>query len=191
VASMATFRRFRHRNCRRPQRSLIQACGNSAICERFAVDLSCRFGRHLGLECRRSRRLLDARDGPRPRGPRDRWSALAAQGAVATCRLWRAVHVGTYAVAAIQQSVMSKDLSGRTSKAVLFCIVGERAGQELGAAALRIVFDRLPAILPRSIEVHPASGRRLHRRVIGVVAIGHDLLRLLAQRSFAPFQRRL
>src|SRR4029077_3309884 len=103
----------------------------------------------------------------------------------------RAVHVRMYTAAAIQQCVMSEDLSGRTSKAVSFGIVRKRAGQELGAAALRVAFDWLPAILPRSIEVHPASCRRLHRRVIGVVAIGHDLFRLLSQPSFAPFERRL
>jgi hypothetical protein len=62
-----------------------------------------------------------------------------------------------YAVTAIEQSVMSEDLSGRTSKAVPLGIVGKRAGQELDAAALRIVFGWLPAILPRSIEVHKKS----------------------------------
>src|SRR6202795_4407587 len=157
----------------------------------FRVDLSCLFGRHLRLERRRRRRLSETRDGPPPRASRVRWSALAAQRAVGTCRLGRAVHVRMYAVATIQQCVMSEDLSGRTSKAVPFGIVGKRAGQKLGAAALRIVFARLPALLPRSIEVHAAHCRRLHRRVIGVVAIGHDLLRLLSQRPFAPFQRGL
>src|SRR6202049_3175144 len=155
----------------------------------FRVDLSCLFGRHLCLERHRSRRLFAARDGSPPRGSRGRWSALATQRAVATCRLWRAVHVRMYAVLAIQYCVMSEDLSGRTSEAVALGIVGKRAGYELGAAALCIAFDWFPAILPRSIEVHPASCRRLHRRVIGVVAIGHDLFRLLSQRSFAPFER--
>src|SRR6202140_4540409 len=155
----------------------------------FSVDMSCLFGCHLGFERHRSRRLFAARDGSPPCGSRVLWSALAAQRAVATCRLWRAVHVRMYAVLAIQYCVMSEDLSGRTGEAVALGIEGKRAGQELGATALRIAFDRFPAILPRSIEVHPASCRRLHRRVIGVVAIGHDLFRLLSQRSFAPFER--
>src|ERR1700681_1407253 len=115
----------------------------------FRVDLSCLFGRHLGLERRRSRRFFEARDGPPPPGSRVRWSALAAQRAVGTCRLGRAVHVRMYAVATIQQSVMRKDIPGRTSKAVWFGIVGKRAGQKLSAAALRIAFHRFPAILPR------------------------------------------
>src|SRR6202051_2151981 len=93
----------------------------------FRVDLSCLFGRHLRLERRRSQRFFEARDGSPPRGPRVLWSALAAPRAVGTCRLWRAVHVRMYAVATIQQSVMSEDLSGRTSKAVPFGIVGKRA----------------------------------------------------------------
>src|SRR5258708_32053540 len=117
------------------------------------VDLSCLFGRHLGFERRRSRRFFEARDGAPPRGSRVRGSALAAQRTVGTCRLRRAVHVRLYPVAAIQQCVMGEDLSGRTSKAVPFGIVGKRSGQELGAAALRIAFDWLPALLPRSIEV--------------------------------------
>src|ERR1700733_209814 len=155
----------------------------------FRVDLLCLFGCHLGFEHRRSQRFFEARDGSPPRGPRVLWSARAAPWAVRTCRFWRAVHVRMYAVATIHQSVMSEDLSGRASKAVPFGIVGKRAGQELGAAAVRILFHRLPAVLPRSIEVHPASRRRLHRRVIGVVAIGYDLLGLLSQRLLAPFQR--
>jgi hypothetical protein len=94
-----------------------------------------------------------------------------------------------YAVVAIQYCVMGEDLSGWTGEAVALGVVGKRASKELGAAALRIAFDGFLAILPRSIEVYPASCRRLHRRVIGVVAIGHDLFRLLSQRSFAPFER--
>jgi hypothetical protein len=73
----------------------------------------------------------------------------------------------------------------KLQKAVALGIVKKRAGQELGAAALRIAFDWFPAILPRSIEVYPAGCRRLHRRVISVVAIGPDLFRLLSHRSGA------
>jgi hypothetical protein len=45
---------------------------------------------------------------------------------------------------------MSEYLSGRTSEAVALGIVGKRAGQELGAAASGIAFDRFPAILNQS-----------------------------------------
>jgi len=101
----------------------------------FRVDLLCLFGRHVRLEPRRRRWFFETRDGPHPRGSRVRWSALAAQRVVGTCRLGRAVYVGMYAIATIQQCVMSEDLSDGTSKAVPFGVVGKRAGQELGAAA--------------------------------------------------------
>src|ERR1700723_484115 len=129
----------------------------------FRVDPPCLFGCHLCLERPRSRRFFEARDGPPPLGPRVLWSAPGAQRAIGACRLWRAVHVGMYTAATIQPRMMSEYVFRRTSKAVPFGIVGKRAGQELGTAAVCIVFHRSPAILPRSIEVYPASRRRLHR----------------------------
>src|SRR5260370_32395370 len=157
----------------------------------FRVDLLCLCRRHLRFERRRGPRFFHARDGPPPCRPRLLWSTLAAQRAFRTNCLSCVVYVRVYAVATIQQCMMSEDLSRRTGKAVPLGIVGKRAGQELGAASLCIAFHRFPALLPRSIEVHSASCRRLHRRMIGVVAIGPDLLRLLPQRSFAPLECRL
>jgi hypothetical protein len=90
-----------------------------------------------------------------------------------------------YAVATIQQCVMSEDLSGRTSKAVLFGIVGKRAGQELGAAALRIVFPWLPgskdATLKEGISKQYDSLLDLKAAVIRVAEENSALRHALAE----------
>jgi len=83
-----------------------------------------------------------------------------------------------------------QSFSPRASETILLGIIGEGAGQELGAAALGIAFPGLPTLLPRSIKVHSAVRRGRDRSVIGVVAIGHHLLRVASQSLLAALQSR-
>ncbi len=99
--------------------------------------------------------------------------------------------MGANPVVAIHERMVGECLSGRTGKSVLRGIVRKRAGQELGVPAVRIALHGPPTILPRPVEVHSLIGGRLHRGVVGVVAIGHDLFGRASQRCGAAFQRRL
>ncbi len=98
--------------------------------------------------------------------------------------------MGANPVVTIHERVVGERLSGRTGKPVLRGIVRKRAGQELGGPALCIAFHRPPTVLPGPVEVHSLIGRHLHRSVIGVVAVGHELFGLTSQRGCAAFQCR-
>src|SRR5262245_43885978 len=162
--------------------------GNLGNLRPLAIDLQCLCGGHLGLERGGRRGLFDTSNRSSPRRPRVGRSALAAQRTFYASRLSCVVHARMHAMAAIEPSATSQDLSGGTSEAIAFGIVGESVAQEVGAATLRIPFHRLPAVLPRSIKVHTAICRRLHGRMIGVIPIGHDLFWCPSQRRLATFQ---
>ena len=104
---------------------------------------------------------------------------------------WVPVNVGANPVVTIHERMVGQRLSGRTRKLVLRGIVRKRAGEELGVPALRVALHRPPVVLPRPVEVHSVIGGRLHRGVIGVVAVSHHLFGLASQRSLAAFQCRL
>src|ERR1700682_1521451 len=92
----------------------------------------------------------------------------------------RSIGACPYTILAIQRGVVPQCLSSRASEAILVGVIGERAGLKRGTAALGITLHRLPTVLPRSIKVHSAIGCCLYRRVIGIVTIGHHLLRALS-----------
>lgn len=174
---MVAFNRPRQRNCRRPQRSLIQACANSAHPRALRVNSPRCFRFHFCFEGRRLRWLFDTRDRASPGGPRSRRRALLAQRTGAASLLRRAIHVRAYAVSAIQHRAMAQRFSRRAAENILRRIVGKSATQKRRAAALRVAFRRFPTVLPRTVKIHAVRRGRLHRCMIGVITIGNDLLR--------------
>src|SRR6266446_5221480 len=144
------------------------------------VDLASFFRLHFGLEGGCRGRLLDTRDRAPPGGPRSRRCALFAQNTGAAGFFRRAVHPGTHTVPAIQHRAMAQRFSRRAAENILRGIVWKRAAQESSAATLRVAFRRLPTVLPRTVKIHAARCSRLHRRMIGVITVGYDLLRRTA-----------
>jgi hypothetical protein len=91
---------------------------------------------------------------------------------------------------AVLRGLVSQDLSRRASEAIPLGIVGEGAGQKCAAAPLRVAFAGLPTLLPRSIKVHAPVRRGRDRSMMGIVAIGHHLLRVASQSLLAALQSR-
>ena len=83
--------------------------------------------------------------------------------------------MGAHAMFPVQHGMVGESLSGRAEVHIMFRIVGKRISYELARTALRVVFSRLPAILPGAVKIDLATRSSLHGCVIGIVAIGYDL----------------
>src|SRR5450631_3201415 len=79
----------------------------------------------------------------------------------------------------------------RTGEAILPGVVAKGTSEKGGAAALGIAFPGFPTFLPGTVEIHSTSGRRLHRCVVGIVAIGNHLLRPAGERLLTTLESRL
>jgi hypothetical protein len=142
----------------------------------LAIDLFCFFGLHLGSENCRRRGFFGANYGPSPVRRRFLWTALVPQWTAETCRLRCLVSMRANTVFLIAYDTKSETFSSRTEVNIVLGIVGKRTADESATATVGIVFHRLPAILPRTIKVYARSCCSLHRRMVGIVAIGNDLL---------------
>ena len=91
----------------------------------------------------------------------------------------------------IQDGMVSESLSGGAEIDIVFRIVGKRAPDEGAATALCVALRWLPAILPGTIEVDSTGGSGLHRRMVGIVTIGHYLFRSTSQGLLAAIKSRL
>src|SRR5260370_32454076 len=144
----------------------------------LCVDLPRFFGLHLGFKGGGRGRLCEARDRAPPGGPRSRRRALLTQPAIAASLFRRAIHVRAHIVSAVEDRAMTPRCSPRAAQNILFGIVGKSAAHKRRAATERIALRGLPAVLPGTVKLHAPHAPRLHRRMIGVVAIGDELARL-------------
>jgi hypothetical protein len=153
----------------------------------FGVNHPRFFGGHLGFECSRCGRLDEPGDGTNPLLASFLGGTLLAQRTMGAGCFGCAINACAHTIAAIQHSPAMQDFARRTGKAIALGIVRKSASLKSTVASLGVAFTRPPAILPRAVKIHSMRSGSLYGCVVGVVSIGHKLLRLTAKRLLASF----
>src|SRR3984893_3186667 len=143
----------------------------------LAVNCFCLFGLHLGFESSRRSRILAASDGAHPFGSLLLVAALIAQGTATACCFGCSVYLRAHTVLAVLHHMESESFASGTEVDIVLSIVRKRATDKRSIAAVGVIFGRFPAVLPGTIEIDLRGLSGLHRGMIGVVTIGHYLLR--------------